>query len=245
MNPVPVSVCMATRNGERFLPRQLESILRQLAKDDEIIVSDDSSTDRTPEIVASCRDPRVKFFPGNAFFHPAYNLENALKRSTGEIIVLADQDDVWLENKVDLVRERLKGRSGQIVTLSLDGEVIDAEGVVVCASIFGMIGAGRGLVKNLYDNTYMGCTMAFTRRLLDVALPFPKTIPMHDSWLGLLSEIYGEVEFVPEKTMQYRRHEDNASFRRPFREQVGSRLALAGNLLRRRLLVGTLPCNRN
>ena len=60
-------------------------------------------------------------------------------------------------------------------------------------------------------NSYIGCCMAIKRSLLDVALPFPKDLPMHDQWLGLLAELTGEVCFYPEILIKYRRHGQNVS----------------------------------
>jgi glycosyltransferase involved in cell wall biosynthesis len=95
-----ISVCMATHNGARFIRRQLETILTQLAPGDEVVISDDSSTDGTLEIIDSFDDPRIRLFTGNTFFGPIFNFENALRKAMGEIIVLADQDDIWLDGKV-------------------------------------------------------------------------------------------------------------------------------------------------
>jgi glycosyltransferase involved in cell wall biosynthesis len=231
-----LSVCMATFNGEKFLTEQLESILPQLAAEDELIISDDSSTDKTLAIIESLRDQRVQVYTGNTFFNPLYNFENALKRSRGEIIVLADQDDVWLEGKLEVVKQTLARRLSTIYTVVLDGYITDEQGDITSQSIFETIGSGTGILKNLYDNTYMGCCMAFTRELLEIALPFPTGIPMHDSWLGLLSESYGTVDFVPVKTIRYRRHAGNRSFQPPkTSQQIKWRYFLALNLLKRRL----------
>jgi glycosyltransferase involved in cell wall biosynthesis len=206
-----ISVCLASHNGEKYIAEQLESILKDLGESDELVISDDSSTDQTLAIIHTFHDPRIKVFPGNSFYNPIFNFENALRQSTGEVIVLSDQDDVWMENKLDIIRDYFQNKPSKIYTLVLDGSVIDESGVVIQESIFGILSSGKGLIRNLKHNTYMGCCLAFSRDLLDVALPFPKQIPMHDSWLGLLSELFGMVEFIPEKTIKYRKHPLNKS----------------------------------
>ena len=231
-----LSVCIATRNGEKYIGEQLASILRQLGPEDEVVISDDSSTDGTLEVIRGFADARIRLYPGNTFFSPAYNLENALRRAAGDVIVLADQDDVWLDNKLPLVRQTFEGKTGRIHLAAFDACVIDADGRMTAPSLFERNRAGTGLLKNLYDNTYTGCTLAFTRELLAVALPFPAGIPMHDSWLGLLAERCGEVEFVHETTMRYRRHGANVSYRRPLREQLRGRFCLAWNVWKRKRL---------
>ncbi len=229
---------MATRNGGRFIQQQLSSILKQLAPDDEVIISDDSSTDETIDMIVSCADARITLLPGNTFYSPVFNIENALKHATGDIIVLSDQDDIWLDNKVATIRNYFDNGPASLRLVSLDGMAVDEHGNVIVESLFQKLSAGPGLFKNIFNNTYMGCCLAFSRELLDIALPFPRKIPMHDMWLGLLAELYGEVTFIPEKTIQYRKHDASVTdFRIKFMPvtQIKRRWHLAYNLLRRRL----------
>lgn len=231
-----LSVCMATCNGGRWVRDQLSSILAQLGPDDEVVVSDDASTDDTVALVRSFADPRVRILDSPGFRSPTRNFEHALRDARGDLVALSDQDDVWLEGRVKLLRELLSRPGPAVRLVALDALVTDEAGAVTDRSLFRKIGARPGLLKNVYDNSYVGACLAFTRPLLDVALPFPPSIPMHDMWLGLLAEIFGEVEFVPVPMLAYRRHGANAtSFRREFRPflQLRRRWALASNLARR------------
>lgn len=229
---------MATRNGEEFLRAQLESILSQLGPADEVVISDDSSTDGTNEIIKGYSDPRIILLENNTFFSPIFNFENSLRHATGDIIILSDQDDVWLGNKVSVVRERFISLPAPIYLLVLDGEVIDEVGNLLHESVLERLaarrGAGPGLLRNIFDNTYLGCCMAFSRELLEVALPFPRRIPMHDMWLGLVAELFGRTEFVPIKTMLYRKHSASLTdFRIRFMPltQIRRRWSLSSSLL--------------
>jgi glycosyltransferase involved in cell wall biosynthesis len=231
-----ISVCMATYNGERFLPRQLETILPQLALEDELVVSDDSSSDRTLTIVRDCADPRIRTFPGNTFHSPIFNFEHALRQARGDTLVLADQDDVWLPDKLGVVRDRFARRPPGPYLIALDAYVADESERVLHESLFEKLGAGPGFFKNIYANRYVGACLAFSRELLEIALPFPRNIPMHDMWLGQLGELVGTTEFVPEKTILYRRHGANLTdFRIRFRPwtQVKRRAVLTYCLLAR------------
>ena len=144
----------------------------------------------------------------------------------------ADQDDIWLPGRLDLIHERLDSEVEKVSLIMMDGEIVDATGRCLENSIFKAHKAGPGILKNIYDNTYSGCCLAFTRPLLSLALPFPQRIPMHDMWLGLLAEIFGRVEFVPVKTIRYRRHTANTSFIRPqVYEQISRRIFLLLNLV--------------
>ena len=236
MKMTRISVCMATRNGARFIHRQLASILMQLGPLDEVVISDDSSTDGTVDIVKSFGDRRIRLYENNTFFSPVFNFENCLKKATGKIIVLSDQDDVWLENRMAVIEEAFKDGQNPIHLIVTDGYVVDENENVIEDSIFKKLGAGKGILKNIYDNTYPGCCLAFSRELLQVALPFPKGIPMHDMWLGILGEMFGRVDFVAEKTIKYRKHPGSMTdFHRRFipMTQISRRLLLSYNLVRR------------
>lgn len=235
-----ISVCMATRNGEKYIGRQIESILKQLRQDDELIISDDTSTDQTIGLIKSFSDKRIILLQNNVFYNPIFNIENALKKASGEIVVLSDQDDVWLDNKIAVIERELAGVHVGNKLIVLDGYIVDENETIMHDSIFEHIDSGKGLLKNIYDNTYMGCCMAFPRDLLKIALPFPKNVPMHDMWLGLLAELFGTVEFVREKTIKYRRHGASVTdlhLRIDVLRQIRRRYHLVTALLGRYLLV--------
>ena len=202
-----ISVCIATYNGEKFIHQQLQSILKQLRPDDEVIISDDSSSDATIRIVKSFEDRRVRILEGQIYQSPIFNFENALAHSTGEIIILADQDDVWLDNKVETVLLEIKDAD---LILS-DCAIINERGQVTEKSFFKLNGSKKGFIKNLIKNSYLGCCLALRRSVLNKALPFPKNIPMHDWWIGLVCEVFFKIKIVPQPLMLYRRHGINAT----------------------------------
>lgn len=231
-----LSVCMATYNGEQFLQEQISSILDQLSENDELIISDDGSTDRTLEIIEQFSDQRIKLYRAN-FHSPVLNFQNALKHANNELIFLSDQDDIWLDNKVKKFLFHLK----QYDLVVSDCTLIDEKGKNISNSFFTLNNSGPGLVKNVYKNGFLGCCMAFNKRILTHALPFPNDIAMHDIWIGLIAETYGETYFLPDRLLLYRRHGSNAS-------QAGEkslfslytklliRLILIKNLLKRRFI---------
>ena len=98
---------MTTFNGEKFIETQLNSILSQLDRDDEVIICDDGSTDKTLSIIASLNDPRINLFH-NSFRNVILNFESALEKAKGEYIFLSDQDDIWYENKVSELSQVLE-----------------------------------------------------------------------------------------------------------------------------------------
>lgn len=206
-----ISVAMAACNGEKYIMEQLHSILSQLARDDEVCVSVDPSTDDSYRMVVrvSEQEPRVKVNVGPGV-GVLKNVEQALKMCTGDIIFLADQDDVWVEDKVFCVRECF---SDSEVLLVLHDVVVMNENFtkVLCESFFSYKGCKPGILNNIVKNSYMGCAMAFRKELLQYILPFPKKIPMHDQWIGLAAEKKGKVVFLPKQLLKYRRHGENAT----------------------------------
>lgn len=202
-----VSVCMITYNGEKYIREQISSILPQLKQDDEIIISDDSSIDNTISIIKSFNDNRIRLLENNQFHSPIFNMENALKNAKGDYIFMADQDDVWNENRVDECLNKLNAYDCVVC----DATLIDQNGKMLEPSFFAIRNSKKGFFRNLYKNSYVGCCMAFNRKVLDKAIPFPKGIPMHDSWIGLVAEMYGNTLFLDSALISYRRHGENCS----------------------------------
>ncbi|MDD2500274.1 MAG: glycosyltransferase family 2 protein [Geobacter sp.] len=204
----PVSVCMATFNGQRFITKQLRSILCQLNDCDEVIISDDGSTDETLAIIRGLGDFRIKVLerlgPRKS---PIDNFGNALAYASHSLVFLADQDDLWEVPKVETV-SRLLQLYDLVVT---DCSLIDEDGATIAPSFFEQHGSKSGFWSNLTRNSYLGCCMAFRRSLLEKALPLPPKVPMHDIWLGMLAELYGTTYFHPEPLVAYRRHATNAT----------------------------------
>ncbi|WP_183560827.1 glycosyltransferase family 2 protein [Mucilaginibacter sp. SP1R1] len=198
---------MATYNGEKCIKQQIESILSQLSDDDEVIISDDSSTDNTIGIIKSFSDNRLKIFVNTHKKGPVGNFATALENAKFDFIFLADQDDLWLEGKVKRHMELMQ----QFELVVSDAIVVTEDGTVLFESFFKARNSGRGLLKNLRVNSYLGCCMSFRRSLLNKAFPFPKNLYMHDWWLGLVAEIEGSIYFCEEKFLHYIRHPNNAT----------------------------------
>lgn len=233
-----LSVCIATYNGEKYISKQLESILSQLAENDELIISDDSSSDRTIDIIQSFNDPRIKLLKDQTFHSPLFNFENALKESSGDIIVLSDQDDIWEGNKLEMIRKNFNGSLADIQLELYNGQCIDAQDEVIKENLFEHLQVREGLVRNIFKNSFIGCNIAFTRSLLELALPFPKDIPMHDQWLGCCAYLFGKVEFVDEKVFKYRLHSNNYTGKKTsLFQKIKWRIQLMKNLFTRYLYV--------
>ena len=207
-----ISVCMATFNGGKFIREQLESILSQLPPDAEIVIADDGSTDDTLLVVDSLNESRIRVLPAERHLGVIYNFERALRASKGEIVFLADQDDVWLPGKVEMCLAALNEADLVMHDAFLLGLSDAFESAWVRNGKLSDIRTYRsGVVANWWKNSFTGCCMAFRRKVLDKALPFPKNLPMHDQWLGLVAEKYFKVSYVNEPLVEYRQHSSNAT----------------------------------
>ncbi|MDB5141264.1 MAG: family 2 glycosyl transferase [Mucilaginibacter sp.] len=227
---------MATYNGERYISEQIKSILTQLPIDAEFIISDDGSTDETISIITAFNDNRIKLFANNSGFHgPVGNFSNALLHSKGEYIFLADQDDLWIEGKLQKHMQLMQ----QYELVISDAIVIDENNEILFESYFKARRSRTGLIKNLLVNSFLGCCMSFRRDLLNRAMPFPTYIHMHDWWIGLVAELKGNIFFCDDKFLFYRRHSANASptliHKLPFFQQLTNRLGFVIALLLRKI----------
>lgn len=206
-----ISVCLATYNGSAYVEAQLRSILGQLGSSDEIVVVDDCSCDESVGVVSALGDPRIRLIRNDTNLGILGAFERALRVSTGDILFLSDQDDIWRSDKVERVVS-IFASDPAITLVASDAQVIDAVGNVTAQSFFSQRGAfSAGLLHNLVKNKYLGCTMAFRRSMLGHFLPIPPDVPMHDMWFGVLNQIYGRTAFIDQPLISYRRHGGNAS----------------------------------
>lgn len=220
-----VSVAMTSYNGEKYIHKQLSSILSNLGNNDEVVISDDGSTDNTRSIVEKFDDPRVKLIIGPQK-GLVKNFEYAIRCCSGEYIFLCDQDDVWYNNKIDKVLDVFSKTNSILV--EHDAVVVDSQDNIIYPSFFIHRQVHSGVIKNFFRNTYHGCLMAFRSELKEKIFPFPKSGCLHDQWIGIIADYYGHVFFLEEKLMEYKRHENNmSSFERlPISRQLRDRFYL-------------------
>lgn len=205
-----ISVAMATYNGEKYIKDQIDSILKNLNENDELIISDDGSLDSTRKIIDLYNDKRIKLIDGPKK-GVKQNFANAIQNTTGKYIFLADQDDIWIDNKVKIVVDTFKKNNSTLVIH--DAQVFDNENKkILYQSFFKYRNSGPGIIKNIYKNTYIGCCMAFDSKIKEKILPIPDDIEMHDQWIGILNDIYyNKAIFIEDKLIKYRRHSNNVS----------------------------------
>lgn len=229
-----ISVCLASYNGERFIRPQIESILHQLGPKDELVISDDGSTDSTILIINSYADPRIKLLHNKNRHGVNGNFENALRNASGDFIFLADQDDVWLPGKIVKCIEALQNADCVVHNAYL----VDINLRHHNHNFFDSVNAKKGLIHNWIHNGYLGCAMAFRKEVLELALPIPDHATMyHDVWIGNIAAVKHRVEFIDFIGILFRRHENSTSI------TFHNRLSFV-NIIKNRLSVAFLIAKR-
>lgn len=203
-----ITVCMAVYNGQDFISEQLDSIVNQTLAVDEIVIVNDCSSDNTVNIISSYSNVlNIKIINNKENVGVIKSFEKALYNARGDYIFLCDQDDVWKTNKVKLMVARLNDNKGLCIS---NYELID-KNTTPLNNVIKIESKNLSIINTIIKNHYIGCSIAFNRELLDYALPFPKNIPMHDSWLGAIASYYYNVVIVEEVTLLYRRHDNNVT----------------------------------
>lgn len=230
-----ISVCLATYNGMKFLNQQLDSIFNQSTLPSEIIIADDCSNDGTLEYLKSLKDSHIIILESKKHIGVINNFERAIKAAHGDVIFLCDQDDIWMPNKISTVLSAIHDDTSLVIH---NAYITNADLVKGSKTYFDVIHPKVNWYKNLVRNTLIGAMMAFPRKLIKYALPFPKGIGMHDIWIGLIASNIGKIEIIDEPLMFYRRHDNNSSptFKRSNRsliERFNERLITSINLIYR------------
>lgn len=209
-----VSVAMASYNGEAYIREQIDSIIVQLRDKDEIVVSDDGSTDGTLQILEEyCqKDSRIRVLH-NVNHGIAHNFNNAVMACKGVYIFLSDQDDVWLPQKVESVLTVFKETNADIVVH--DAFITDQYLHPCSKTIFSIYGTSNSPLRNFFKNTFWGCCMAFRSSFRKILCPFPSDpsgmVIGHDLWIGILGGIYGKIVRYPECLIYHRFHQNNVT----------------------------------
>jgi glycosyltransferase involved in cell wall biosynthesis len=205
-----LSVCIATYNGALHIKTQVDSILKQLGRHDQVVIVDDASTDSTISILYEYKDPRIEIYRNKSNIGAALTFNKALQLAQGQLIFLSDQDDCWDENKVRIIKDIFLKQDVDLIIH--DARVVSGEHIVY-PSLFIHHGSGPGIFKNILSNTYTGCCMVFRKDVLKKVLPISSRVGLgHDAWIGILSEFFNfRTIFIKEKLIDFNRHGFNAS----------------------------------
>lgn len=215
-----VSVAMCTCNRERFVVETLEALAAQTRLPDEVVIGDDRSTDRTCKLIEDFarRAPfPVRLHHNEARYNLAGNYSRTIGRTTGDVVALCDDDDVWLPDKLEAQATALEATDGPLLVFGdaiLADERLAPKGGTFWDLERFLEGArqqarDQGLFPvQLRTNVALCSTVAFTAELKALALPIPD-VWKPDWWLSSLAAALERVDWIPRPVMHYRLHASN------------------------------------
>ncbi len=212
-----ISIALCTYNGERYLQEQLDSILSQTRLPDEVIICDDQSADSTWSILEKFEAQtqiKVHLIKNNTNLGSTKNFEKAINLCSGEIIFLADQDDVWLPKKIELMASVFEADQDVGMVFSdafLTNELLQPyskslwECVGFDSNIQNLCLSGKLWTMLAQESYVTGATMAFRSKWKFLLHPFSSDW-IHDEWIAFLMELFSHVKAIPQKLIMYRQH---------------------------------------
>lgn len=204
-----ISIAIATYNGDKFLREQLESIYNQSLVPDEVVVSDDCSTDNTIAILQEYKEVYgLKFYVNSQNLGFTKNFEKAISMCSGEYVLISDQDDIWLPDKIRTIYNALREKERQYPN----------HPGLICSHTINIDEMGNELVRTetkekgwdylLYGHFTQGCTIIMNRQLINLTLPFPDDI-MYDVYIGMVAAMCGFWYNIGLPLVKYRTHANN------------------------------------
>lgn len=223
-----VSVAMVTYNGEQHLREQLDSILIQLRKGDELIVSDGGSNDLTLEILNQYvqNEPRIKI-DTHEHLGDDHSFERVVSLCSNPVIIFSNQDNVWYPHKIESTLNLLSDRRIELIMHNAD--IIDEHGIESGSKL--VKSNPCGVLSNLLVSSFWGHCMAFKRSLIENEPNMPSRLKHYDMWLGFLAKRNQSSVFVKESWMKHRLLSNNVSSPFSTKERFYTRLHMIFNYI--------------
>ena len=216
---VSVSVCVALFDGQQYVGRQLRSILEQLEPQDEVIIIDDRSTDSSLAAVRKVRDGRIKIFTNRKNEGHVYTFLRAIRKSSGDVIMLADQDDIWAPGRRRVLVDEVVRSGFKALVTGRFRKIDESE----CFLDQRRYGPNTDMPKSLLracfyflkgPSDYYGCCMAFGFQLKPYILSLKIPIDVHDHWIVIVALLTGEVKNIEYTVTNRTIHANNLSSRK-------------------------------
>ena len=230
-----ISVAMATYNGEKFLRQQLESIYNQTLVPDEVVVSDDGSTDGTLKILEEYHKTNGLKYSINDGKHGCnHNFYRAISLCTSDVIAISDQDDIWLPNKIEVSFKKLcEIENGKPACVSSLCNHIDKDDNIISSTPDEC--DTKGYVATLMtngnnQNRSQGCSLMFNKTLAEIIIEKNKMFPeiaetmFYDGFISFTAAIIGVKYNLGQKLMLYRHHSSNVLAKEGVKISLGSRI---------------------
>ncbi len=194
---------MATYNGEKYIAEQIQSIINQTYKNIELIVQDDASSDRTVEIIRFFENRiTIALQINKKRLGFVSNFEKGIARASGKYIALSDQDDIWVENKIEILISEI----GSADLIHSNCELIDDAGNFLFSKWKKAVLIRNAGPELLFQNDITGCTTLFKKELLSIILPFPAGLSFHDWWIAMCAASRNGIKYIDRPLVKYRQH---------------------------------------
>lgn len=231
-----VSVVVATYNGEKYLKKQLDSIVCQLNDGDELLISDDGSKDNTIDIIREyeAKYNQIKFYRGPEKGYVS-NFEFLIKKAKNDIILISDQDDVWKSKKIDTIKKVFIENPDAWVVLH-NALYINEYGEDISGTLFSSRNTQNGFLYNWIKSGYYGCCMAIKKNYRKKILPLPKKFVSYDQCMGLYAELFNKAVIIDELLIKHRIHSNNQSQKRNLPYRIAVRLLLICFIIKKLLV---------
>ncbi len=232
MNP-KIEILLATYNGEKYVGEQIDSIINQTYRNWILLIRDDNSKDNTLEILKEYekKDNRIKVIEdkkGNLGF--VKNFEELLNNSKEDWVMFSDQDDYWLENKIEKYVAILNASSEDILKKPMlihsNSFICDDNLEIIKDEFINSKIANKYNEDDFYFAYFVqGSTVLINRAIIDLALPFSKNVTVHDRYFHLLAEFFGKRIFINESLIKYRQHSNN---------KIGAKTSIISKIFKKR-----------
>jgi len=224
---VSLSVALCTHNGARFIEEQLRSIFDQTIPPNQLVISDDASSDDTVSL-SKAVVARYAALPSHAPVEVIIrqnasplgvvrNFESAILATSGDLVALSDQDDVWRLDRLARSLQKFESRPDLDLVFA-NARLVDSAGECLGRTLFEVLEIGAAEQATLHSgdalslfirrNFATGATMMFRRRLLDTSMPFPSHW-VHDEWLAIMAAATSRIDLIDEPLIDYRQHGSN------------------------------------
>jgi glycosyltransferase, family 2 len=211
-----IEILMATYNGETYIREQIDSIINQTYKNWVLLVRDDNSKDNTVSIIEEYeqKDSRIRLLrdkKGNLGF--VRNFEELMANSLEDFIMFSDQDDYWIENRIEKYIEIITNLSSEDMKKPLlihsNSFICDKELNIKKEKFISNCAEDKEFDIVFFNYIVQGSTALINRKLVNLALPFSSKVTLHDRYLHLLAEFLGKRIFLNQSLMKYRQHDNN------------------------------------
>jgi glycosyltransferase involved in cell wall biosynthesis len=225
-----LSIVIPCYNEEKTIKTILEAVKKSPYPNKEIIIVDDCSKDDTVKVIQAFHDPRIKLHRNLQNIKHVKSFAKAISLAQHELIFLCDQDDIWVEGRIEVFEECFR-KFPDVKVVTSNFFTIDDQDLEIANTLRKVsFKDSKNFHSNIYSIIkgnigYFGCAMAFKKEIVPIILPIPTNVEAHDLWLAMAGNLLKANLHIDHETLYHRIHKSNASnISRPWIEKVNARI---------------------